>query len=309
MGNVPPVESEQLSQFFEQNLLVILVVLAVLGALYILAPRIVPPVVARGLEARVGEFEEGGVAAIELEKRARTIEGLTLTLIRVTLALLIGFVIIGLLGWWGVVTGVVLFLAALTLAGQSIVLDYLMGIFIVVEGTYFAGDTIVVGDPAWNVTGTVEEVGLRRTVIRAPDGTVHSISNALLRQVSNRTRMYAGADVTVRGIPDEDLGRVTAIMDEVGQAVAESPEHGASVIEAPRFAFLDDPGDLGWSATMRGKVLAGQRWAIATEIRRRLNERLVVEGIELNRRVPVGNRSRSGGADHHVVDLSASDDE
>ena len=66
-----------------------------------------------------------------------------------------------------------LFLAALTLAGQSIVLDYLMGVLIVVEGTYFKGDNISAGDPSWNVAGTVEEVGLRRTVIRSPDGTVH----------------------------------------------------------------------------------------------------------------------------------------
>ena len=169
--------------------------------------------------------------------------------------------VIGFLGLWGMLAGAGLFLAALTLAGQSIVLDYLMGILIILEGQYFKGDVIAVGA----VAGTVEDVGLRRTTVRAADGTVHSISNGEIRIVSNRTRVFAAAEVVIPGIREEDFERVLEIMDDVGRQVAQDPRFTASIIETPSVAFIGDPDDLGMTATMRGKVVAGDRWTIATE--------------------------------------------
>ncbi|MEX1335119.1 MAG: mechanosensitive ion channel family protein [Candidatus Limnocylindrales bacterium] len=286
---------ELLDRFFDQNFLLIALIAVALVGLYTVAPRIVRPAVRRALAAGSGEFEDSGVTELELEKRATTLEGLSLTLLRATVVASLGIIVIGVLGAWGILTGIGLFFAALTLAGQSIVLDYLMGIFIVVEGTYFKGDNISAGNPAWNTAGTVEEVGLRRTVIRGPDGTVHSISNGLMREVSNRTRVYAAGEVAVRGIREEDLDRVIELMNKVGQEVAGDPELASSIVEAPSVTFLGDPDDLGWSATMRGKVFAGQRWAVGTAIRRRLNRALLEEGIELNKRGVAPRIARDGG--------------
>jgi small conductance mechanosensitive channel len=290
-----PTDLEQLDSFFDQNLLLIVVVAAVLVGLYVLAPRFVRPAVRRALATRGSDFEDTGVTQVELEKRATTIEGLTLTLLRATVVVTLGIILIGVFGAWGLLTGIGLFFAALTLAGQSIVLDYLMGIFVVIEGTYFKGDNISSGDPTWNVAGTVEEVGLRRTVIRGPDGTVHSVSNGLLRQVSNRTRVYAAGEVAVRGIRDEDLDRVIELMNEVGQEVARDPDFKDQIVEAPSVKYLGDPDDLGWSAKMRGQVFAGQRWAIGTAIRLRLNHALMQHGIELNKRGVAPRIARAGG--------------
>jgi small conductance mechanosensitive channel len=300
---------ELLNRFFDQNLLLIIIIAVVLVAIYITAPRFVHTVVRRTLATGRRDFEDSGVTEVELEKRATTIEGLTLTLLRVTVVATLGIIVIGILDLWGILTGIGLFFAALTLAGQSIVLDYLMGIFIVIEGTYFKGDNISAGDPSWNVAGTVEEVGLRRTIVRGPDGTVHSVSNGLMRQVSNRTRVYAAGEVAVRGIREEDLDRVIELMNKVGQDVAQDPEFAASVVEAPSVTFLGDPDDLGWSATMRGKVFAGQRWAVGTAIRRRLNQGMLEQGIELNKRGVAPRVARGGGqATAYVPDPSETDD-
>jgi small conductance mechanosensitive channel len=277
--------------------------------IYVTAPRFVRPAVRRTLATGKGDFEDSGVTEVELEKRATTIEGLTLTLLRATVVVTLGIIVIGVLDLWGILTGIGLFFAALTLAGQSIVLDYLMGVFIVVEGTYFKGDNISAGDPSWNVAGTVEEVGLRRTIVRGPDGTVHSVSNGLMRQVSNRTRVYAAGEVAVRGIREEDLDRVIELMNKVGQDVAQDPEFAGSVVEAPAVTFLGDPDDLGWSATMRGKVFAGERWAVGTAIRRRLNQGMLEQGIELNKRGVAPRVARGGGeATPYVPDPGETDD-
>ena len=301
---------EQLSRFFDQNFLLIVIVAALLIGIYVAAPRFVRTAVRRALATGRDDFEDSGVTEVELEKRAITIEGLALTLLRASVVVTLGIIVVGVLGMWGILTGIGLFFAALTLAGQSIVLDYLMGVFIVIEGTYFKGDNISAGDPSWNTAGTVEEVGLRRTIVRGPDGTVHSVSNGLMRQVSNRTRVYAAGEVVVRGIREEDLDRVIALMNKVGQDVAHDPELAPGIVEPPAVTFLGDPDDLGWSATMRGKVFAGQRWAVGTAIRLRLNEGMLEQGIELNKRgvVPRVARGTGQAPPPYVPDQSETND-
>jgi small conductance mechanosensitive channel len=155
-----------------------------------------------------------------------------------------------------------------------------MGFLIILEGQYYKGDVIAVG----TVSGTVEEVGVRRTTVRAPDGTVHSISNGEIRIASNRTRVYAMAEVNVPGIREGDLERVLGIMDRVGDEVAHDPSFAASIIERPAVALIGDPDDLGMTVTMRGKVAAADRWTVSSELRKRLNRAFLDEGIELNKR-------------------------
>jgi small-conductance mechanosensitive channel len=287
--------TSQLDRFFQYNFLWVVLVAGLLILIFLLTPRFVPRVVRRGLRGKSADFEEGGVTAVELQKRARTIERLTITLIRAAVAFSLAFLFIGVFGVWGLLTGVGLFVAALTLAGQSIVLDYLMGVFIVVEGTYFEGDNIATGDPAWEVVGVVETVALRRTVIRGPDGTVHSISNGLMRQVSNRTRVYAAAEVHVRGIREEDLDVVLETVDRVGLELATDSEFADLIFEPHTVKFVGNPDELGWSVKVRAKVAAGQRWDIATELLKRLNRAFLDEGIELNKLGVAPRVARSGG--------------
>jgi len=289
------VEAQEIERFVVENWMLVLVLIVGLIVLYAFSRRIVHFAVRHALEASAGEFEDGGITAVELDKRSRTIESLMATLVRAIIVGTIAFLLIGLFGLWSVLTGLALLLAALTIAGQSIVLDYMMGVLIIVEGTYFEGDNISVGDPSWGMKGTVEDVGLRRTTIRGPDGTVHSISNAEMRRVSNRTRVYAAAEVRVRGIREEDLDEVIEIMNRIGIEINDDPEYGDFILEPHRLKFLEDPDALGWTAAMRGKVMAGERWVVSTEIRLRLNRVFLEEGIELNKRGVAPRVARSGG--------------
>jgi moderate conductance mechanosensitive channel len=291
MSEVPPVDTESLESWFDANVIILLIVAGGLVLLYVSTPRIVDSVVTRLLATQVSRVEPGSVEAKEIQKRAATLAGLATALLRLLIGAVVVTLVIGFFGLWSVFAGIGLLLAALTLAGQSIVLDYLMGILIIIEGQYFKGDVIEVNA----VSGAVEEVGLRRTSVRSADGTVYSISNGEIRIVANRTRVFAAAEVTVPGIREQDLERVIAIMDRVGQELAEDPDYAASIIEAPKVQNVGDPDDLGMSATMRGKVVAGERWAIATETRRRLNRALLDEGVRLNKRGVV-SRSRRGGS-------------
>ena len=282
-----------LQQWLQHNLLLLIVVAAGLVLTYHYSGPLVRKLVRRSVGASESDFAGSGVDEVELEKRSATIETLATSLLRVSIISVAIFIVAGLTGGGWILLLMGLFLAGIAIAGQSIVLDYLMGILIIVEGQFFQGDNIELGSPSWK--GTVESVSLRRTVVRDVDGTVYSMSNGELRMVANRTRIYAAAEVRVKGIRQGDLHRVIVIMEQVGQEIAADPEFADAVIEASSLRFVDESDELGSIAVMRGKVMAGERWRVATEIRVRLDEALTAEGIELNRRaVPAGLFGRRG---------------
>ena len=286
--------TERLASWFADNILLLVIVAVVLVLAYAYSGPLVDKTVRRLLRATEGDFSGAGVEDAELEKRTTTIVSLVTTLIRLGVISVGVLIVVGLTGseWLLILAG--LFLAGIAIAGQPIVLDYLMGILIIVEGQFFQGDNIELGDKPWK--GTVESVGLRRTVVRAVDGTVYSISNGDLRSVANRTRIYAAGEVRVRGIRQGDLGRVADIMDRVGQELADDPEFSDAIIEPPKLAFVDDSDELGAVAVMRGKVVAAERWRVPTELRVRLDRELVTEGIELNQQaLPRGLLGRREG--------------
>lgn len=279
-------DTSQLQQWFSQNFLLILFLGGLLVLLYAYSGRIVPRMVRRTLRAGGGDVSGSGVEDAELVKRASTIESLATTLIRLGIISLGVIFVVGITGTWGILTAVGLFFAAIALAGQAIVMDYLMGVLIIVEAQFFKGDNIEPGNLTW--TGTVEEVGLRRTVVRGADGTVYSISNGELRLVANRTRIYAAAEVRVRGVRQGDLQTVVDVMRRVGESLAADPDFANAIIEAPVLKFVDDADEWGNIAVMRGKVIASERWRVASELRLRLDEALDEEGIQLNRRGSLG---------------------
>ena len=219
MPETPVVDEQALEQWFAANVGLLVIIAVLLLILYAFSGRIMHSAVARALAAQKRQVEPGSPEAAELDKRAATLSSLATALLRIVVAGVIVTLVIGFFGLWGLLAGAGLFLAALTLAGQPIVLDYLMGILIILEGQYFKGDVIASG----TVVGTVEDVGLRRTTVRSVDGTVHSLSNGEIRIVSNRTRVFAAAEVTIPGIREQDLERVLDLMDAVGREVALDP--------------------------------------------------------------------------------------
>ena len=185
-------------------------------------------------------------------------------------------VILGVFDLWSVLAGLGLVLAALTLAGQSIVLDYLMGILILTEGQYFKGDVVQLG----TVEGTVEEVGLRRTVVRDAKGTVHSVSNGTIRVSSNRTRTYALATVDLDGIAGSDVEGVIEVFDAVGLALSEDEAFAGKLLDVPGYAGTIRLSSAGATLRLSGRTRPDARAEVETEMRRRVAAGLAARGIE-----------------------------
>jgi small conductance mechanosensitive channel len=227
-------------------------------------------IVAGALRAQSRALDGSEVPEEEVAKRAATLNQLLATLVRAGFVLALVLVVAGSLDLWPAIAGLGLVGAAITLAGQSIVLDYLMGVLILVEGQYYKGDTI----NANQIEGVVEEVGLRRTVLRDASGTVHSISNGMIRTVSNLTRIYAAAVVDIPGVRQQDIEATIAVMNRVGAELAADPEWSDRVLETPHYVSTTAFTDSGATLRMSGKVKPGARWAVPAELRRRLGAAL-----------------------------------
>ncbi len=271
---------------------------------YRLARPLVHRVTVRIMRSAGGDGDDDlrELRAAEAEKRAATVEDLVSKLLRGSIIVIAFLILLALFDLLPVIAGLGIVLAAITLAGQDIVLDYLMGILILVEGQYFIGDWIAVG----GVEGSVEEITLRRTVIRDATGTVHSVSNGVIRTSSNLTRLYAGLAVDVVVPYDTDIDRATAVVARVGREMFDDPEWSGRLLDAPRLIRVGPLGDIGVTLKVGGRVRAADRWEAPGEFRRRLLAAFQVEGIEIARRgaIVVGKDAPSGTV---AVDPSALD--
>ena len=273
---LPPVDSQSLTVWLADNALPLLIAAVVLFVVYRWARPAIHRVLVRVMHAQQAELAGDPALIEETDRRVATLEDLFAKILRFAVVVALIIVILGVFDLWSVLAGLGLVLAALTLAGQSIVLDYLMGILILTEGQYFKGDVVQLG----TVEGTVEEVGLRRTVVRDVKGTVHSVSNGTIRVSSNRTRTYALATVDLDGIAGGDVEGVIEVFDAVGLALSEDEAFDGKLLDVPGYAGTIRLSSAGATLRLSGRTRPDARAEVETEMRRRVAAGLAARGIE-----------------------------
>ncbi len=176
-----------------------------------------------------------------------------------------------------IVTGLGITGLALALGAQALVRDAINGIFLLAEDQYRRGDVIKIAD----VTGTVEDVSLRRTIIRDEDGVVHSVPNGSIGVVSNYTRDFAQINVPVHVSYGEDLERVRGIAETVGREMAADARFESLITESPTLKAVESVGEDGVKVIVTARTRPAARWEVAAELRRKLAEAFLREGIEV----------------------------
>ena len=219
---------------------------------------------------------------LEIARRVETIEDLLNKGVRLILLAGVVTLVLGVFDLWPLLAGLGLVIAAIAFAGQAVILDLIMGILILLEGQYFKGDLVAVN----GIEGTVEEVGLRRTVIRDARGTLHSISNGLIRNSANFSRTFAVATVDIDGVADKDVDAVIEVFNAVGREMAADDELGPLLQDTPGYTSTIRLSSSGSTLRFAGRVRPEVRARVEAEMRRRVAAGLAERGIQLIRSNP-----------------------
>ncbi len=277
MPDVTP-QIEEMLRWFAANAAVLL--LAVVVGLIVL--RLGRGFIHRALERTLlrSAIKAGlppDLAEAEAAKRARTLEGLLNSLLRLAVIGILVLVVLAVLDLLSIIAALGLIGAAIAFAGQDIIRDYLNGALIVLENQFAEGDIVRIG----GVSGTVEDLGLRRTELRDLSGTVHIVPNGEIRVASNLTRIYAGINLDVSVAYGTDTDQAMAVIDAIGLEMASDEVWKDRILDAPASLRVDLLGDSGVDIKVVGRVRAGDQWAATGELRRRILRGFATAGIEI----------------------------
>ncbi|AEE45530.1 mechanosensitive ion channel family protein [Cellulomonas fimi] len=152
---------------------------------------------------------------------------------------------------------------ALGFGAQSLVKDFLTGLFMLLEDQYGVGDVVDVG-PA---TGTVEAVTLRVTKIRDSDGTLWYVPNGSMLRVGNKTQGWATAVVEIDVDYFADLDQVRALLREAAARVEADPVLGAHLQGAPTITGIERLSADAITLRLKVRTSPAMQWDVARALR------------------------------------------
>ena len=166
---------------------------------------------------------------------------------------------------------------AFSFGAQSLVKDVISGTFMLMEGQFGIGDVIRVSD----VSGAVERITLRTTILRDVEGVVHIIPNGEITRVSNLTKAWSRAVLNVGVAYKEDVDHVMDVLKDLLAEFYADPEWRALLLEEPTVPGVDNFADSAVIIRIMAKTLPLKQWDVAREMRRRIKNRFDREGIEI----------------------------
>ena len=155
---------------------------------------------------------------------------------------------------------------ALGFGAQSLVKDFLSGIFIIAENQYRVGDVVDIA----GAIGKVERIGTRTTVIRDSDGNVHYVPNGTIQHVINKTMGYSMSRFVINLDPSADVGNVTEIINKVGEKLASEKAWKRKILDPPKFISVGEITGRSIEIIIAGKTQPSDQWSVTSEMRRRL---------------------------------------
>ena len=166
---------------------------------------------------------------------------------------------------------------ALGFGAQSLVKDFLSGVFMIFEDQYGVGDSVDLGEAG----GTVEAVGLRVTRLRDVEGTVWYVRNGEIVRVGNQSQNWARTVLDIPVAVDQDLHKVQEVLRDVAHDLWDDEDFQRLIIEEPSVWGVEalTPNWITVRVTLKTAPL--EQWAVAREMRQRIKLRFDHEGIEL----------------------------
>jgi small conductance mechanosensitive channel len=273
-------DNVDLSGFAGRSAKIVLIV-----ALALVATRLGGRLASRSIRS-IGTRSPLREASPRTEQRAETLAGVVVSLVRIfvwTVGVLLVMDQLG-LNLGPLLAGVSIVGVAVGFGAQSLVKDFLSGFFVLVEDQYGVGDVVTIAE----TTGTVEEISLRVTRLRAPDGTVWFVPNGEIRKVGNSAKEWARSIVDVIVSNQADLAAATAAIADEAASLAKDPAWAEAVLEPPEVLGVESLGAATVTIRVSTKTTPSHRAPLGREMRTRISGRLQRDGVAATAPEPNG---------------------
>ncbi len=166
---------------------------------------------------------------------------------------------------------------ALGFGAQTLVKDWLSGLFMLIEDQYGVGDVVDLGE----ASGVVEAIGLRVTQVRDLSGTLWYVRNGEVLRVGNMTQGWSRAFVEVQVPPDADVDRAMEVLRAAAAETVDDPELSAHVLAPPDVTGYEDLRAEAVVLRTMIKVAPAQQWLVQRALRAKIREHFSEAGITM----------------------------
>jgi small conductance mechanosensitive channel len=188
---------------------------------------------------------------------------------------------------------------AIGFGSQKLVQDIITGLFLLLEDAMQVGDTVTLA----GMTGNVERLSIRTIRLRGGDGSINIIPFSAVTTVTNMTRDFGYAQISITVSYKEDLDHVTAVLMDIAKKMRAEPQWGAQMRDDLQLFGLDSFGDYGLVIIGQIRTGPGQHWPVRREFYARVQKRFAEDGIQ----IPYNHQSLSldAGAFRGVQDVES----
>jgi small conductance mechanosensitive channel len=165
---------------------------------------------------------------------------------------------------------------AIGFGAQTLVKDFINGFFLLAENQYDIGDSVKVA----GVQGVVENITLRRTVLRDFDGTLHTVPSSEIKVVSNLTRDWRQVNLRVTASYAAPSDRVVAVLNDVLTAFAADPLVAPMLVAPPQILGVERITGSSVEYLITAKTTPGSTDAVRRELQLRVKAALEREHID-----------------------------
>jgi small conductance mechanosensitive channel len=182
---------------------------------------------------------------------------------------------------------------AVAFGAQNLIRDFFAGFVILLENQYRLNDVVKIGE----VSGSVERITLRMTVLRDLEGAVHFLPNGQITTVTNLTHGWSRAVFEIAVAYREDVDRVMAVLVELGKELRADPGYSAMILEDPTMLGVDALGEAGVTIKFFLKTSPVHQGTVKRELLRRIKNRFDQLDIQVARPQRVVYQRLEPGAD------------
>lgn len=213
------------------------------------------------------------------DKRIKTLTSLSSAVLRTGVYIVVAILVLGeinpsyataLFASAGLVT------VAIGFGAKNLIQDFISGMFIISENQYRVGDVVMIAD----VSGTVEAVTIRTTILRDIEGNVHHVPNGAIVVTTNKTIGFSSLNEEIVLPQGTDLERVAHIIDHIGEEMQASADFSKKIKEPPHFASYNGFGQGGLVIKVAGKTAPGDKYTVRSEFYARLYKAFRKHNIE-----------------------------